>query len=74
MPTLISIAVESPKHYMAIDSESRVWRGQAAGKRGASIVIKWESVKSEFLDSGEPARLTGGGLPQQDAVEDELEP
>jgi hypothetical protein len=47
MPTRISIAVENLKLYIAIDSESRVWRGQAARKRGASIVIKWEPVKSE---------------------------
>ncbi len=69
MPKFISIAAEGPNRYIAIDSDGGVWRGQAATKRE----IKWEPVKSEF-PRGASIRLTGGGLPQQDAMEDELEP
>ena len=32
MPNLISIAVETSKHYVALDSEGHVWRGQRVTK------------------------------------------
>jgi len=40
---------------------------------GAPMVITWQPVTCEFAASGTPAK-PGGGAPQQDAMEDELEP
>lgn len=58
MPKLISIAVESPKRYTAIDSEGQVWRGHVATRRGGPIV--WEPINSEFPASGEAAKVWSG--------------
>ena len=70
MPNLISIAVETSKHYVALDSEGHVWRGQRVTKRGG-LSVKWALVACEFPRSGKPGRLT---RVQQDVLQDELEP
>ena len=45
MPNLISIAVETSKHYVALDSEGHVWRGQRVTKRGGRPVTwGWETA------------------------------
>jgi hypothetical protein len=53
MPKLISIAVENPEHYIALDSESNAWRGQLVTEPRGPIVIRWERVMSDFLGSSE---------------------
>jgi hypothetical protein len=35
MPHFISIAVESPAHYVALDSQSNTWRGHFVTEPGA---------------------------------------
>jgi hypothetical protein len=67
MPKLISIAVESPGRYVAVDSESNLWRGQVVTRVGSPPAIKWARVTSEFPGSNEPVQLTGGpAQPGQD--------
>jgi hypothetical protein len=70
MPNLTSIAVETSKHYVALDSEGHVWRGQRVTKRGGPSV-KWALVVGEFPRSGKPGRLTRA---QQSVLQDELAP
>jgi hypothetical protein len=61
MPKLISIAVESPRHYIALDSEGQVWKGRVATKRGGPSVVTWKLITSEPLDrSSKPAKLWSG--------------
>jgi len=67
MPNLISIAVETSKHYVALDSDGHVWKGQRVAKRGGPTV-KWVRMTCEFPRSG---RLTRA---QQDVLEDKLGP
>jgi hypothetical protein len=59
MPKLISIAVESPQHYVAIDSEGHAWRGRLSQDAGQldPLVIEWEPIKSDFP---KPAKLWSG--------------
>ncbi len=46
-PELISIAIEGPERYIAVDSAGRVWQGKmVSGPRNA--YIKWEQVEQEF--------------------------
>jgi hypothetical protein len=59
-PTFISIAVESPPYYIAVDRESNVWRGRLIHDPGNldPMVIEWEPVKSDFPA---PPKLWGSG-------------
>jgi hypothetical protein len=68
MPKLISIAIESAGRYVAVDSESHLWRGQIVTKVGSPSAVKWAPLASEFPGSGEPVRLTGG--PEQPGQDD----
>ena len=60
MPHLVSIAVESPAHYIALDSQSNTWRGHFVTEPDGSLVITWAPVSSKFrvqrdsVDSGGP--------------------
>ena len=47
MPQLISIAVEGPEQYIAIDTEGHVWSGHVAAAPGEAFVIGWKPVTSE---------------------------
>jgi hypothetical protein len=62
MPHLISIAVESPAHYIALDSQSHTWRGHFVTEPGGSLVITWTPVRSTFR--GEPVAPTLLGASQ----------
>jgi hypothetical protein len=67
MPKLISIAIEGPKHYIALDSEGHVWSGRVTIKRGGGpSVVKWERANSEFPGSSERVRFVGGHEQQEE--------
>jgi hypothetical protein len=48
MPTFISIAIERPRPYVAIDDGDHVWRVDGGSALGAPMVMTWEPVTSEF--------------------------
>jgi hypothetical protein len=63
MPHLISIAVESPAHYVALDSQSNTWRGHFVTGPGGSLVITWMPVSSKFQAQREPVSSEAEGAP-----------
>ncbi len=62
MPHLISIGVEGPKRYIAVDEAGHVWSGRAATQSEGQIVITWTPVRCEFPASSEPAALWGSSI------------
>jgi hypothetical protein len=64
MPHLISIAVESPAHYIALDSQSNTWRGHFVTEPDGSLVITWMPIGSKFRaqrDTVDPRGPRAGG-------------
>ena len=53
-PKIVSIAVEGPDKYIAVDSQGRVWLGKIAISRGKSgdTVVRWERIGHEFSGEG----------------------
>ncbi len=47
MPRLVSIAVESPKQYIAVDADGHVWRGRIDRDKSSQDYITWERIRSE---------------------------
>jgi hypothetical protein len=51
-PKLVSIAVEGPERYIAVDNVGRVWQGRIETWRGGSKYIGWERLDSGFPREG----------------------